>query len=79
MSTNCPDHSPDGFQLSHLQFGTPPQTTQHFPVCELVARIEVTYLVDLDLTIGTYIIAANTAELEQLSEEVVHASVVSVG
>ena len=37
------------------------------------------YLVDLDLTIGTYIIAANTAELEQLSEEVVHASVVSVG
>lgn len=79
VSTNCPDHSPDGFQLSHLQFGTPPQTTQHFPVCELVARIEVTYLVDLDLTIGTYIIAASAAELERLSEEVVHASVVSVG
>lgn len=79
VSTNCPDHSPDGFRLSYLQFGMPPKTTQHYPACELTARIEVTYLPDLDLTIGTYIMAASSTELERLSQEVVHRSVVSVG
>jgi len=57
----------------------PPKTTQHYPACELTARIEVTYLPDLDLTIGTYIMAASSGELERLSQEVVHRSVVSVG
>ena len=75
--TNCPDHSPDGFELAHLQFGTPPRTDRHYPVCELAARIDVTWLPDQDLTVGTYIMAPSSAEVDRLSAEVVRQAAVS--
>lgn len=79
VRTNCPDHSPSGFLASYLQFGTPPRTSQHYPDCELWARIEVTYLAEQDLTIGLYIIAASPAEVDRLSQDVVRRSVITAG
>lgn len=71
ISTNCPDHSPDGFHAHHLQFGRPPATSVDYPVCQMLARIEVTYLADRDVSVGLYIMAASLAELDRLSELVV--------
>lgn len=71
VRTNCPDHSPDGFSVTDLQFGTPPETAAHYPSCEMAARIEVTYLAQADLTIGLFIMATDTAVVDRLSAQVV--------
>ena len=77
--TNCPDHSPDGFLLAYLQFGTPPRTDRHYPVCELAARIDVAWLPEHDLSVGTYIMAATGAEVDRMSAQVVQQATVSRG
>lgn len=71
VQTNCPDHSPDGFLASYLQFGTPPATGQHYPVCAMASRIDVVYLPEHDLTIGLYVMAPEVDEVD-----VLHASVI---
>lgn len=57
--TNCPAHSPDGFQISHLQFGRPPASPEQYPLCQMSAQIDVGYFPDQDLTIGLYVLSTS--------------------
>ncbi|WIY81757.1 hypothetical protein [Propionimicrobium sp. PCR01-08-3] len=57
--TNCPAHSPDGFQISHLQFGGPPASSEQYPLCQMSAQIDVGYFPDQDLTIGLYVLSTS--------------------
>lgn len=75
IGTNCPDHSPAGFLPSYLQFGTPPRTSAHYPACEMVGHFEATYLAEQDLNIGLYVMAASQAQLQRLTTDVLHRSV----
>ncbi|MGI5951276.1 MAG: hypothetical protein ACOX61_05445 [Brooklawnia sp.] len=69
--TNCPDHSSAGFSPADLQFGRPPQTSAHYPLCRMTARIDVAYLAEHDLGIGLFIMATDADVVERLSSQVV--------
>lgn len=71
VATNCPDHSPDGFLASYLQFGTPPATDRQYPDCTLASSIDVIYLAEQDVTIGLYVMAASQHEVDRLHAAVI--------
>ncbi len=68
--TNCPEHTPDGFLASYLQFGTPPAADQQYPACRMAAQIDVTYLPAEDLTIGLYVMTTSEQETAALRDQV---------
>lgn len=70
VSTNCPNHTPTKFLGSYLQFGTPPTSTSDYPLCGLMAKIYVSYLAEIDLTIGLYVLASGSAEITRLDDQV---------
>lgn len=68
--TNCPDHQADKSLASYLQFGRPPDTDSHYPLCQMDAQIDVIYFPDSDLTIGLYVLTTSEQQTATLRNEI---------
>lgn len=68
--TNGPEHKKESFKTGYILFGDPPLATEQYPLRAMAGRIYVTYLDNLDLTIGLYILAKDDVILAQIDRQV---------
>lgn len=69
--TNGPEHTRTAFHAGYIQYGSPPETSLHYPARNMRGRIYLTYLNDLDLNIGLYIIAKDEAVLSEIDQKII--------
>lgn len=70
ITTNGPEHTKKAFQTGYILFGCPPRATAEYPLRPMIGRIYTTYLKDIDLTIGLYVIAKDEYVLTKINREI---------
>jgi hypothetical protein len=71
IKTNGPEHYRKSFHSGYVLFGDPPPSAEDYPLRETAGRIYVTYIKDLDLTVGLYILAKDASVVEEIDRKVV--------